>query len=264
MWFASIWVFTLQLPWQLGADFFLRHLLDGDPASNTLSWRWVSGLHTRGKTYLARVSNIANFTDQRFNPQGKLATSATPVSESRVHPLEALPAAAILPDDVDFGLLVTEDDCAPEVKLLGRPPVAVLGLAATCQRSPLPVGVPAFEFARGAVTDAVSRARGHYQVPGTVIETDNVASRILEWASARRVETVVMPQAPIGPVRDLLQGGVTEVLRRHGIRLIQLRRDYDSASWPHATHGFFRLRKSIPAVLGGLGILDGETRSRAC
>ncbi|MCU0912565.1 MAG: DNA photolyase, partial [Rhodobacteraceae bacterium] len=49
MWFASIWIFTLQLPWELGADFFLRHLIDGDPASNTLSWRWVAGLHTRGK-----------------------------------------------------------------------------------------------------------------------------------------------------------------------------------------------------------------------
>ncbi|MFZ4747891.1 MAG: FAD-binding domain-containing protein [Sphingomonas sp.] len=37
MWFASIWIFTLRLPWALGADFFLRHLLDADAASNTLS-----------------------------------------------------------------------------------------------------------------------------------------------------------------------------------------------------------------------------------
>ena len=62
MWFASIWVFTLELPWELGADFFMRHLLDGDPASNTLSWRWVSGIQTQGKTYLARTSNISKFT----------------------------------------------------------------------------------------------------------------------------------------------------------------------------------------------------------
>ncbi|MEO1641156.1 MAG: FAD-binding domain-containing protein, partial [Pseudomonadota bacterium] len=25
MWFASIWIFTLRLPWALGADFFMRH-----------------------------------------------------------------------------------------------------------------------------------------------------------------------------------------------------------------------------------------------
>ncbi len=58
--FASIWIFTLRLPWELGADFFLRHLLDGDPASNTLSWRWVGGLHTPGKTDLASADPIAD------------------------------------------------------------------------------------------------------------------------------------------------------------------------------------------------------------
>ena len=52
MWAASIWIFTLKLDWQLGADWFLAHLIDGDAASNTLSWRWVAGLHTQGKTYL--------------------------------------------------------------------------------------------------------------------------------------------------------------------------------------------------------------------
>ena len=70
MWFASIWIFTLRLPWELGADFFLRHLIDGDAASNTLSWRWVAGLHTKGKTYLARRSNIETYTDGRFGPTG--------------------------------------------------------------------------------------------------------------------------------------------------------------------------------------------------
>ena len=75
MWFASIWIFTLRLPWELGADFFYRHMMDGDPASNTLSWRWVSGLQTRGKTYLARTSNISKFTAGRFSPSG-LASEA--------------------------------------------------------------------------------------------------------------------------------------------------------------------------------------------
>ena len=62
MWFASIWVFTLNLPWELGADFFMRHLLDADAASNTLSWRWVAGLQTVGKNYVARASNISKYT----------------------------------------------------------------------------------------------------------------------------------------------------------------------------------------------------------
>ena len=71
MWFASIWIFTLKLPWRLGADFFLRNLLDGDPASNTLSWRWVAGLHTRGKPYVAQAGNIARFTEERLTPRAE-------------------------------------------------------------------------------------------------------------------------------------------------------------------------------------------------
>ena len=70
MWFASIWIFTLRLPWALGADFFLRHLIDADAASNTLSWRWVAGLQTVGKTYLATTKNIARYTNGRFAPKG--------------------------------------------------------------------------------------------------------------------------------------------------------------------------------------------------
>ena len=79
MWMASIWIFTLRLPWELGADWFLRHLADGDPASNTLSWRWVGGLQTRGKHYLARAANIAEYTDGRFDPRGELDEAAAPL-----------------------------------------------------------------------------------------------------------------------------------------------------------------------------------------
>ena len=66
MWFASIWIFTLDLPWQLGAEFFLKHLYDGDAASNTLGWRWVAGIQTQGKHYLASEWNVKKFTNNRF------------------------------------------------------------------------------------------------------------------------------------------------------------------------------------------------------
>ena len=66
MWFASIWIFTLQLPWELGARFFMKHLLDGDTASNTLSWRWIAGLHTNKKPYLASRENIDKYTKNSF------------------------------------------------------------------------------------------------------------------------------------------------------------------------------------------------------
>jgi deoxyribodipyrimidine photo-lyase len=81
MWFASIWIFTLELPWQLGSEFFLHHLYDGDAASNTLGWRWVAGIQTQGKHYLASEWNIKKFTNNRFQ-NIKLNENAAPkVSE---------------------------------------------------------------------------------------------------------------------------------------------------------------------------------------
>ena len=87
MWFASIWIFTLELPWQLGARFFLEHLADGDAASNTLSWRWVAGLQTKGKRYEASSYNIETYTKGRFketlvneNPKLELEYKDYPVA----------------------------------------------------------------------------------------------------------------------------------------------------------------------------------------
>ena len=50
MWFASIWIHYLEIPWQLGwASFFMKIYLMADVASNLLSWRWVAGLQTLEK-----------------------------------------------------------------------------------------------------------------------------------------------------------------------------------------------------------------------
>ena len=87
MWFASIWIFTLKLPWQLGAKFFLEHLYDGDAASNTLSWRWVAGLQTQGKHYLAKNWNIEKFTNNRFS-NTKLNEEAVPIEEFTFYQIE--------------------------------------------------------------------------------------------------------------------------------------------------------------------------------
>jgi len=84
MWFASIWIFTLNLPWQLGAEFFMKHLYDGDAAANTLGWRWVAGIQTPGKNYLASEWNIKKFTNNRFQ-NIKLNESALPISSSKTY-----------------------------------------------------------------------------------------------------------------------------------------------------------------------------------
>jgi len=84
MWFASIWVFTLKLPWQLGAEFFLENLYDGDVASNTLGWKWVAGLQTVGKNYIATEENIKKYTHSKYN-NINLIKSAAPLKEKKLY-----------------------------------------------------------------------------------------------------------------------------------------------------------------------------------
>ena len=87
MWFASIWIFTLELPWQLGAAFFLKHLLDGDSASNTLSWRWVAGLQTKGKNYIAKKWNIEKYSYIAVK-KTRLNESAQPLFDNKTYPFK--------------------------------------------------------------------------------------------------------------------------------------------------------------------------------
>ena len=89
MWFASIWIFTLNLPWQKGAEFFMKHLFDGDAASNTLSWRWVAGLQTKGKHYVAQGWNIAKFTNNKYKDVS-LNEDAAPLVDRREYKLSSL------------------------------------------------------------------------------------------------------------------------------------------------------------------------------
>ncbi len=87
--FASIWIFTLNLPWQKGAEFFMKHLYDGDAASNTLSWRWVAGLQTKGKHYVAQSWNISKFTNNKYK-NVKLNENASPITDRREYKLSSL------------------------------------------------------------------------------------------------------------------------------------------------------------------------------
>jgi deoxyribodipyrimidine photo-lyase len=84
MWFASIWIFTLKLPWQLGAEFFMKNLYDGDAAANTLGWRWVAGIQTQGKNYLASEWNIQKFTNNKFS-NIKLNETAPPKTTNKTY-----------------------------------------------------------------------------------------------------------------------------------------------------------------------------------
>ena len=241
MWFASIWIFTLRLPWALGADFFLRHLLDGDAASNTLSWRWVAGLQTKGKTYLARHANISKYTDGRFDPQG-LAQDAVPLRGADHPPRQPLAIPNTIDPGKRTGLLITPEDLSPGIVARAvRVPSAVAIISHRTEMSHLEMSDRVLNWERQAMQDVAARWQDQLGEIEWVSSLD-------AWVKSHALEQVVTAETPVGVEAQALD----RLTSQTGIRVVRIRRPYDSAAWPHATHGFFRFKEKIPALIGGL------------
>ncbi|MDB9852074.1 DNA photolyase-like protein [Amylibacter sp.] len=251
MWFASIWVFTLKLPMELGADFFMLHLIDADAASNTLSWRWVSGLHTKGKAYAARASNIEKFTNGQFNPSGQLVEDINPLTENIVHPLVTLPQLdkSIQKDAV---LLVTEEDCSPETSLETKDlevEILPLYLEKKYPQWIEPNNSVRF-FSNTAVQNTCQRLG---QLGVEKIDKTKWTDTILEASDRLGTKNIIIPKVPVGAVKSKLRK-VKKNLAEHDIYIYEHYKNYDIYTWQHASKGFFKLKKQIPNILHQLGL----------
>jgi deoxyribodipyrimidine photo-lyase len=253
MWFASIWIFTLKLPWVLGADFFLRHLLDGDPASNTLSWRWVAGLHTRGKTYLATERNIRRYAAERFDLDAagvgfeRLSAEAAAL-EAPANPAPSPIAWPVRPEPLSrSGVLLTEEDLLIDLPV---EPLALTALRIDTDVCPL-----VHQFKTGAIENALAQAAA--ELPGADISLQSASAyEVVAWAQQNRLDQVWVAYAPVGYVRSRLEA-LEVSLGEVGVSLVPFVREYDRLVWPHCSKGFFQLRKRIPELLDALA--EGES-----
>ncbi len=235
---ASIWIFTLNLPWELGAAFFFERLIDADPASNTLSWRWVAGLHTAGKVYLANPERIRAMTDGRFSPKG-LAPAAVIPADSISTPLPSAVRPVRSPDEAaPTLLLLTPEDLSmeeiPQMRSLSVRAIAFL------------------EGGNGwdgtALADGVERACLAWP-DATLLGAANPET-VLDVAAASGCRQVTTAFLPVGPVADALLPALADRPGRD-IAFAEYLREWDRRTWPHCRKGFFALREKIPQILQG-------------
>jgi deoxyribodipyrimidine photo-lyase len=239
MQFASIWIFTLGLPWELGAAHMFKRLIDADPASNTLSWRWVAGLHTQGKAYLADAERIRAMTQGRFSPQG-LARRALILADSIDIPAASAPRPVVRsqPGVPSLLLLTTED----------------LSLETLPQINALSISALAFlegdsEADAIALADGLARARPQWPdapILG-VLDANTIGA-----AKMRGCRQVVTGFAPVGPVAETLVA-LRLTMEREGLPLTEHQRAWDVRAWLHCRKGFFALKEKIPMLLSATG-----------
>lgn len=252
MWYAAWWIHHAGLPWQWGAACFMSHLLDGDPASNTLSWRWVAGLQTPGKTYLARRTNLEKYLDPAIladagdsladfeNPHPRLPAD---IARPPITRLE-LPVAALDPRPAT-GLWVHEEDLVPE-----RSPMAdmkfvsvlVAGHAEGWQRHGYSERRVA--WLEEALADATCRASNHWRLAPRHQIPQDLAAALAAWAADMRLEQIATMRPEPGPLDDDLPR-IERALEDAGVRLVLVDRPEDLALRPLAKRGFFDFWKKL-------------------
>jgi deoxyribodipyrimidine photo-lyase len=277
MWWASYWIHVERLPWELGADHFQRHLLDFDPASNTLSWRWVAGLQTPGKTYLVRRSNLEKFAAPELLAD---STGLGRLDDDRIRAMDVeehadvrpvpLPARPERPpeSDVRTALWIHEEDGSVELSslgALGNPILLNLWLPPGNEaEAPSPVAAAWRVQARG---DAWSRANCHFESPewescaGDREET--LAGTLAGLASEHGCRRLVSAELAVGPLADQ-QEAIHRALNEQGVEWIEVRRSWDASLWPLARKGFFdfwhqvggRLREAGNSGTAGRSVLE--------
>lgn len=242
MWFASIWIFTLGLPWQLGARLFMENLLDGDTASNTLSWRWVGGLHTIGKNYVARRDNILRYTDGRHDP-GQLLNEVAEPPQTLPHPpainplLEShetiRPGGTLILHDDDFdGDQYWQNLCQPARTF-------VVSFAAHRAQH---MSHKVLDFAQQSSQDMASEKGGEVIAPSELLE--HLIGAPKPW---------IIPRPFVGPVGTFFDE-MNSKLQSDQTNFLQPVRVYDQLVWPYCKKGFFQVKKNIPVLLETLAI----------
>jgi deoxyribodipyrimidine photo-lyase len=247
MWWASYWIHVEGLPWEAGADFFYRHLLDADAASNTLSWRWVAGLQTPGKTYLVRRSNIERYLEPMADAGGleRLEdgrVTARMVAETADLGIREAPDAGELTPQRwgRAGLWLHEEDLSVEesAELGGMRPAAVAAFWDEARAESEGWSPLRRRHQEAALRDGCARAGEHYGVDARLGKGEGLARQVTDWARREGLRTVVAMRPFAGPLGDELTA-VEKGLREAGVEPIWARRESDMRLLPLARKGFF-------------------------
>jgi hypothetical protein len=231
MWFASIWIFTLKLPWQKGAEFFLRELYDGDAASNTLSWRWVAGIQTKGKNYIAQNWNINKFTNNKYKDL-KLNENPQPIIDQRDYKISPLSISnnetasdrlVFFENELDFQFFNTNNYKKIYCILLAN------------DERQIKLGSKVLDYKKNLIKNQIQNS-------GLKIEFIE-GNKFIELSNKDKDFDIVYPS--IGENMSFLK----RVIKKNNLNINYLTREEDNYCWQFSNKGYFNFKSNIPKIL---------------
>ena len=229
MWFASIWIFTLELPWQLGAEFFMKHLYDGDAASNTLGWRWVAGVQTQGKHYLASEWNIKKFTNNRFQ-NIKLNENAPPKISGKSFPM--IKQEFNNPQNLEEkNLLIFENNLSFEITDFKENRFKKIYIISNRNENrSIKLSEKLVKFKSLLVKDQEQR-----------LKDKSIDCEVIDISKIKNIENYYGLYPTVGENLDYLNS--------NNLKIDFLYRNLDQFSWQYCNKGFFNFKNYIPKII---------------
>ena len=232
MWFASIWIFTLELPWQLGAEFFMQHLYDGDSASNTLGWRWVAGIQTQGKHYLASEWNIKKFTNNRFN-NIKLNETAPPKVSEKTYSIVKQDFSNKNTDDEN--LFIFENSLSFETTDFQNHKFKKIYIISNKNENrSIKLSEKVIKFKSLLISDQKQR-----------LENNSINYEVVDISEVKNINEKVIALYPT-------VGENLDYLNSNNLKIDFLYRKLDQYSWQYCNKGFFNFKNYIPKIISSL------------
>ena len=232
MWFASIWIFTLELPWQLGAEFFMQHLYDGDSASNTLGWRWVAGIQTQGKHYLASEWNIKKFTNNRFN-NIKLNETAPPKVSEKTYSIVKQDFSNKNTDDEN--LFIFENSLSFETTDFQNHKFKKIYIISNKNENrSIKLSEKVIKFKSLLISDQKQR-----------LENNSINCEVVDISEVKNINEKVIALYPT-------VGENLDYLNSNNLKIDFLYRKLDQYSWQYCNKGFFNFKNYIPKIISSL------------
>ena len=229
MWFASIWIFTLELPWQLGAEFFMQHLYDGDSASNTLGWRWVAGIQTQGKHYLASEWNIKKFTNNRFN-NIKLNETAPPKVSEKTYSIVKQDFSNKNIDDEN--LFIFENSLSFETTDFQNHKFKKIYIISNKNENrSIKLSEKVIKFKALLIDDQKQR-----------LENNSINCEVVDISEIKNINEKVIALYPT-------VGENLDYLNSNNLKIDFLYRKLDQYSWQYCNKGFFNFKNYIPKII---------------
>ena len=230
MWFASIWIFTLDLPWQLGAEFFMKNLYDGDAASNTLGWRWVAGIQTQGKNYLASEWNIKKFTNNRFN-NIKLNENAPPKFSDKTYSIikQDFSNSEIIENQ---SLLIFENNLSFEITDFQNNKFKKIYIISNNNENRyIKLSEKVLKFKSLLIKDQEQR-----------LKNNSIDCEIIDIGEIKNISNEIISLYPT-------VGENLDYLNSNNLKIDFLYRRLDQYSWQYCNKGFFNFKNYIPKII---------------